>query len=63
MFQTMPWAGMLGLLFNANPSCGSGTLLWASTQRPAWKMAVLASTRIAVLAAVGALAGLFDAAL
>lgn len=61
--QTVPLAVLIGLLFNANPSCGSGTLLWVSTQPAPSKMAALALTRIAVLAAVGAVAGLFGAAL
>ena len=61
--QTVPLAILIGLLFNANPSCGSGTLLWVSTQPAPSKMAALALTRIAVLAAVGAVAGLFGAAL
>ena len=63
MLQTIPLAVLIGLLFNANPSCGSGTLLWVSTQPAPSKMAALALTRIAVLAAVGALAGLFSATL
>ena len=61
--QIVPWAILVGVLFNANPSCGSGTLLWTSTQRSRWKMAMYAATRIAILAAVGALAGVFGAAL
>ena len=61
--QILPLAVLIGLLFNANPSCGSGTLLWVSTQPSRSKMAALALTRIAVLASVGALAGLFGATL
>ena len=61
--QTVPLAVLIGLLFNANPSCGSGTLLWVSKQPAPSKTAALALTRIAVLAAVGAVAGLFGAAL
>ena len=61
--QTVPLAVLIGLLFNANPSCGSGTLFWVSTQPAPSKMAALAPTRITVLAAVGAVAGLFGAAL
>ena len=60
--QTVPLAVLIGLLFNLNPSCGSGTLFWVSTQPAPSKMAALALTRIAVLAAVGAVAGLFGPA-
>ena len=58
-----PLAFLTGVLFNFNPSCGSATLLWTSTQKARWKMALLATIRIGVLALVGALAGLFGTAL
>ena len=58
-----PLAFLTGILFNLNPSCGSGTLLWTSTQRPPSSIALLASIRIGVLALVGALAGLLGTAL
>ena len=58
-----PLAFLIGILFNLNPSCGSGTLVWTSTQKAPARMALLAAIRIAVLASVGALAGLFGTAL
>ena len=58
-----PLAFLTGILFNLNPSCRSGTLLWTSTQRPPSSIALLASIRIGVLALVGALAGLLGTAL
>lgn len=58
-----PLAFLVGILFNLNPSCGSGTLLWASTQREPSKIALLAALRLGVMALVGALAGLFGTAL
>ena len=58
-----PLAFLTGVLFNFNPSCGSATLLWTSTQKARWKMALLAALRIGVLALVGALAGWFGTAL
>ena len=61
--QTVPLAVLIGLHFDPNPSCGSETLLWVSTQPAPSKTAALALTRIAVLAAVGAVAGLFGATL
>jgi len=54
-----PLAFLTGILFNLNPSCGSGTIVWASTQTQRGKMALLAFIRIAVLALVGAIAGFF----
>ncbi|HEY8707932.1 MAG TPA: hypothetical protein VIM34_08025 [Burkholderiaceae bacterium] len=56
-------AFLVGILFNLNPSCGSGTLLWTSTQRAPSRMAMFAAIRIGVLALVGALAGFFGTAL
>lgn len=58
-----PLAFLVGILFNLNPSCGSGTLVWTSTQRVPLKMAMLASIRIGVLALVGALAGYYGTVL
>ena len=58
-----PLAFLTGVLFNFNPSCGSATLLWTSTQNARWKMALLAAIRIGVLALVGALAVWFGTAL
>lgn len=58
-----PLAFLVGVLFNLNPSCGSGTLLWTSTQQAPSRMAMLAAIRIGVLALVGVLAGLFGTAL
>lgn len=58
-----PLAFLVGILFNLNPSCGSGTLVWTSTQKEPWKIAMLASIRIAVLALVGAFAGYFGTVL
>lgn len=62
-FYIFPLALLTGILFNLNPSCGSGTLLWASAQRQPSRMALLAAFRIGVLALVGALAGLLGTAL
>ena len=58
-----PLAFLTGILFNLNPSCGSGTLLWTSTQKLPSTIALLAAIRIGVLALVGALAGLLGTAL
>lgn len=58
-----PLAFLTGILFNLNPSCGSGTLLWTSTQKAPSKMALLAAIRIGVMALVGALAGFLGTAL
>lgn len=58
-----PLAFLTGILFNLNPSCGSGTLIWTSTQKRPSRMALLAAIRIGVLALVGALAGLLGTAL
>ncbi len=57
-----PLAFLTGILFNLNPSCGSGTLLWTSTQRLPSRIALLAAIRIGVLALVGAMAGLLGTA-
>lgn len=66
--MTTPWfvfplAFLVGILFNLNPSCGSGTALWTSTQRVPLQLALLAAIRIGVMASVGALAGFFGTAL
>lgn len=58
-----PLAFLTGILFNLNPSCGSGTLLWTSTQKQPSRMALLPVIRIGVLALVGALAGLLGTAM
>ncbi|MGA8052065.1 MAG: hypothetical protein WCA09_17940 [Burkholderiales bacterium] len=54
-----PAAIGVGVLFNINPSCGSATLVWTSTQAKPWSAATLALIRITVLAVVGAVAGYF----
>lgn len=59
----LPLAFLVGVLFNFNPSCGSDTLVWTSTQTGRAKLALLASTRIGVLALVGASAGYWGMAL
>lgn len=58
-----PLAFLVGVLFNLNPSCGSGALVWTSTQTRPWRLALLASIRIGMLALVGALAGRFGTVL
>lgn len=58
-----PLAFLLGVLFNLNPSCGSGALVWTSTQSQPLQLALLATIRIAMLALVGALAGRFGTVL
>lgn len=58
-----PLAFLVGILFNLNPSCGSGAMVWASTQTRRWRLAALVLIRIAMLALVGALAGRFGTAL
>jgi hypothetical protein len=58
-----PLAFLVGVLFNLNPSCGSGALVWTSTQTSPLRLALLATIRIAMLAVIGALAGRFGAAL
>lgn len=62
-FYILPLAFLVGILFNFNPSCGSGTLVWTSTQAGRARLALLASTRIGVLALVGASAGFWGMAL
>ena len=57
-----PLALVVGVLFNVNPSCGCGTLVWASTQTKPGKAATLALVRIGVLALVGAIAGFLGTA-
>ncbi|MHB1172264.1 MAG: hypothetical protein ACYCZY_07175 [Lacisediminihabitans sp.] len=58
-----PLAFLVGILFNLNPSCGSATVVWASTQRSPLKLALLGAIRILVFALVGASAGYFGTAL
>lgn len=56
-FYVLPLAFLVGILFNFNPSCGSGTLVWTSTQAGRARLVLLASIRIGALALVGAAAG------
>lgn len=63
-----PWytyllAYFVGILFNLNPSCGSGTLVWTSTQNSGWRISTFALIRIAILATIGAVAAYFGTAL
>lgn len=58
-----PLAFLVGVLFNLNPSCGSGALVWTSTQTRPLRLATRASIRIAMLALIGALAGHFGTVL
>jgi hypothetical protein len=53
-----PLAFLAGILFNLNPSCGSGSMVWASTQTERPKLIALAIIRIAVLSLVGVSAAL-----
>lgn len=55
-------AYLTGILFNINPSCGSASLIWLSTQKSRWRLAALALTRISVFAIVGAIAGMVGVA-
>ncbi len=61
-WSVYPLAFVVGILFNVNPSCGCGTLVWASTQTQPGKAATLALVRIGVLALVGAIAGFLGTA-
>jgi len=63
LWYLFPLAFLVGLLFNLNPSCGSGALVWTSTQSQPLRLALLATIRIAMLAMVGALAGRFGTVL
>ena len=47
-----------GILFNLNPSCGSASLIWISTQTSRLRLAALATIRITVFVAIGTIAGL-----
>lgn len=58
-----PLAFLVGILFNLNPSCGSGALVWTSTQTSRLRLTLLASIRIGMLALVGALAGRYGTSL
>ena len=62
-FYVLPLAFLVGILFNFNPSCGSGTLVWTSTQAGRTRLVLLASIRIGALALVGAAAGYWGMAL
>ncbi len=57
-FWIYPLAFLAGILFNLNPSCGSGSMVWASTQTERAKIIALALIRIVVLALVGVSAAL-----
>jgi hypothetical protein len=57
-FSIYPLAFLAGILFNLNPSCGSGSMVWASTQTERAKLIALAVIRIAVLSLVGVSAAL-----
>lgn len=48
-----PLAFLAGILFNLNPSCGSGSIVWTSTQTKRGKLIAFALLRIGVLALVG----------
>lgn len=52
-----PLAFLAGVLFNLNPSCGSGTMIWSSTQGRE-RLWLFASIRIFILALIGAAASL-----
>jgi len=58
-----PLAYLVGILFNLNPSCGSGTMVWTSTQNNRWRIAIFAVIRIAILAIIGGIAAQFGTAL
>lgn len=58
-----PLALLAGVLFNLNPSCGSSTLIWTSTQTKRYKLAALALIRILLFITIGALAGYFGKSL
>ena len=51
-----PVAFVAGLLFNINPACGSGTILWITTKSSRWQLIGVASLRVFVMALVGATA-------
>lgn len=53
----------MGVLFNLNPSCGSSTLIWTSTQTKRHILASLALIRIILFIIIGALAGYFGKSL
>ncbi len=55
-------AYFVGILFNINPSCGSASLIWISTQSNRWRLAVLAVIRIAVFICIGYIAGMVGTA-
>lgn len=52
-----------GVLFNLNPSCGSGTMIWASTTKERVQVIAFALIRIIVLAIIGYIAAYFGTAL
>lgn len=58
-----PLAYLVGILFNLNPSCGSASMVWSSTQQDRRLVALLAVIRIAILAAIGAVASTFGTAM
>ena len=56
-----PWytyilAYLVGILFNLNPSCGSGTMIWTATQKSRWLVFVFATIRIVILGIIGTIA-------
>lgn len=55
-FWIYPVAFVAGFLFNINPACGSGTILWMTTNTSRWRLLAFASLRIFVMAMVGATA-------
>lgn len=62
-FWVYPLALLAGILFNLNPSCGSGSLIWASTQTQRKQLIGLALTRISVLMLMGASAAFVGSAI
>ena len=58
-----PLAFFAGVLFNLNPSCGSATAVWVSTQKNPKKLALMALIRLLVFIAIGALVGYFGKSL
>lgn len=59
---TYALAYLAGILFNINPSCGSASLIWISTQNSRLRLAALALIRISIFAIIGAVAGIIGTA-
>jgi hypothetical protein len=57
VYLIYPLAFMVGVAFNLNPSCGTATMIWSSTQSKE-RLWLFASIRIFVLSLVGAAASL-----